>query len=135
MLGGVGRVPGNGHPYPIYRAFTMFTRIEDAVGKKLCGVAKGTGGRRMVLVFDDGSKCQLSIDRGYEYGDEEISDNDDFDPSYYRDEVLLATGVVDANFVAERERLRVERERAAKERQEAKEAEEYERLKRKFESR
>ncbi len=89
----------------------------------------------MVLVFDDHSKCQLSIDRGYDYGDEEICDNEDFDPSYYRDEVLLATGVVDANFVAERERLRVERERAATERREAKEAEEYERLKRKFESR
>ena len=89
----------------------------------------------MVLVFDDGSKCQLSIDLGYEYGDEEINDEDDFDPAYSRDDVLLATGVVDANFVAERERLRVERERAAKERQEAKEAEEYERLKRKFESR
>ena len=113
----------------------MFTRIEDAVGKKLCGVAKGTGGRRMVLVFDDGSKCQLSFERGYEYGDEKIIDNDDFDPSDYRDEVLLATGVVDAHFMAERERLRVEKERAAKERQEAKEAEEYERLKRKFESR
>jgi len=112
----------------------MFTKIEDAVGKKLCGIAKSINGSRMVLVFDDGSNCQLSIDRGYEDGDEEINDDDHFDSSCYRDEVLLATGVIDANFVTERERLRVERVRAANERKEAKEAEEYERLKRKFES-
>lgn len=115
--------------------FTMFTKIEEAIGKKLSGVVKSTTRGRLVLAFDDGSMCQLSIDCGYEAGDEEIIDDGDFDPSCYCVDELLAAGVVDANFVAERAKLLDERARANKQRQEALEAEEYERLKRKFEPR
>lgn len=110
----------------------MITGIEGAIGNQLCGVARSTDGSKMLLVFDDGIKCQLAIDLGHDPGDEEIVDNLDFDSWEYWAEELLEAGAVDAEFFVERERLANEKRQLAKERQEAEDKREYERLKKKF---
>lgn len=112
----------------------MLTEIENAIGKKLIGIAKSGTGSRLILVFEDDIKCQLAIYLGRDSGDEEIVDDLSLDVWDYDLDELLSAGAVGLDFLSEFERLKLEYQRVAKERREADEIKELERLQKKYRS-
>ena len=109
-------------------------KLTEAVGKTLAAVefSESHYSGQCVLVFADGTFATLGIDRGCEYGDEEITEEplDLFD---FGDEKLVRAGVVTADELAAMRKARDDKHSAAyRARQEARDRQEFERLKQKF---
>jgi hypothetical protein len=109
-------------------------KLTESVGKTLTAVefSENYCGGQCLLVFADGTFATLGVDRGYESGDEEITEEplELFD---FGDEKLVRAGVVTADEIAAMRKARDDKHRAAQQaRQEAIDRREFERLKRKF---
>lgn len=113
----------------------MIIKLSQAIGMKLCSIVKSRDEMKWLLVFEDNKFCQLTIEHGYEFGDEVIDDDLEFDVVDYSEESMLKAGLLDYEPV---KKLLEEQEALEKKQREAIEEGEritYERLKAKFESR
>lgn len=109
-------------------------KMTEAVGKTLAAVefSEGYCGGQCVLAFTDGTFATLGVERGYERGDEEITE-DTLALFDFGDENLVRAGIVTADELAAMREDRNRQQRAGYERlQEARDRQEFERLKRKF---
>lgn len=109
-------------------------KLTDAVGKTLAAVEFSESYRsgQAVLAFTDNTFATLGVERGYEGGDEEIVEEplDVFD---FGDEKLVRSGIVTAEELETMRKVRDEQQRAEHQaQQEARDRQEFERLKRKF---
>jgi len=109
-------------------------KLTAAVGKTLEGVAFSSSysGGQAVLTFSDGTFATLGVSRGYEAGDEEIKE-DKLSLFGFGDAELIRVGVVTAEELqALRAAKDAESRAASQAAQEARDRQEFERLKRKF---
>lgn len=109
-------------------------KLTEAVGKTLAAVefSESYCGGQCVLAFTDGTFATLGIARGYESGDEEITE-DTLALFDFGDEKLVRAGIVTADELAAMREDRNRQQRAEYEKQqEARDRQEFERLKRKF---
>jgi hypothetical protein len=109
-------------------------KLTEAVGKTLAAVEFSDAylAQQCVLAFADGTFATLGVERGYESGDEEITEEplNVFD---FGDEKLVRAGIVTAEEMAAMREARDRQRRAEQEHcQEARDRQEFERLKRKF---
>jgi hypothetical protein len=109
-------------------------KLTEAVGKTLAAVefSESYCGGQCVLAFADGTFATLGVERGYESGDEEITEEplSVFD---FGDEKLIRAEIVTAEELAAMRKARSDQQRAEQQaRQEARDRQEFERLKRKF---
>lgn len=109
-------------------------KLTEAVGKTLQAVEFSASycGGQAVLAFTDGTFATLGVERGYESGDEEIVEEPlaVFD---FGDEKLVRAGLVTAKELEAMRKARDEQQRAERQaQQEARDRQEFERLKRKF---
>lgn len=111
-------------------------KLTEAVGKTLAAVefSDSYRGGQAVLSFTDGTFATLGVERGHEDGDEEIKE-DTLAVFDFGDEKLARAGIVTLDEMAA---MRAERTRqlkaAVQALQEARDRQEFERLKRKFEA-
>ena len=109
-------------------------KLTEAVGKTLAAVefSESYCGGQAVLAFTDGTFATLGIERGYESGDEEIVEEalSVFD---FGDKKLVRAGIVSADELAAMRKARDDQQKAEQQaRQEARDRQELERLKKKF---
>lgn len=109
-------------------------KLTEAVGKTLAAVefSESYCGGQAVLAFTDGTFATLGVERGYESGDEEIKE-DTLAVFEFGDEKLVRAGIVTDDELAAMRKARDDQQRADQQaRQEARDRQEFERLKRKF---
>jgi len=109
-------------------------KLTEAAGKTLAAVefSESYGSGQCVLSFSDGTFSTLGVERGYEGGDEEVKE-DTLSMFDFGDEKLISAGIVTADEMAAMREERDGRQRAEQQaRQEARDRQEFERLKRKF---
>ncbi len=105
-------------------------KLSQSISKTIAGVELG---RQCLIVFTDDSFATLSIDRGWEPGDEEIKEEESLDVFEFGDEVLSRAGLLTPDEMRAIRRQREEKDRAARfALQEAYDRLEFERLKKKF---
>jgi hypothetical protein len=109
-------------------------KLKQAVGKTLTAVefSESWCGGQCVLAFSDGTFATLGVERGYEGGDEEVKE-DTLAVFDFGDEKLTRAGIVTADELAAMRKARDDQQRAEQQaRQEARDRQEFARLKRKF---
>lgn len=109
----------------------MIKKLKEVVGKRLSGVAENREGDELLLCFEDGSMCQLSVN--YDDDDPSIVACETVELNHYEDEVLLAAGAVTSKDLEERDRRRIDERAKQLKLREARDRETYEQLKRRFE--
>ena len=109
-------------------------KLTEAIGKTLAAVefSESWCGGQAVLAFTDGTFATLGVERGYESGEDEIKE-DTLAVFDFGDEKLARAGIVTLDeMAAMRAEQTRQRQAEAQYRQEARDRQEFERLKRKF---
>lgn len=107
-------------------------KMSESVGRTIIRFGPLSRSKSTVaVVFADGTFAVLTIDRGYEAGDEEIVDGDFYFRSHR--EAALKLGIATPEDAAKQDRELQETERLGRDLAEKREFSEYQRLKAKFE--
>lgn len=105
-------------------------KIAESAGKTIKACVPKCDNSGLLLLFDDDTYAFLEVQRGYDPGEEEIADGS-FNVLNFGEQALVEAGVLDAS-VAKAMRAEYEAKCDAANRE--RERQQYERLKRRFET-